>query len=250
MTDTAQKANKFKSLHIKGDPLVLYNIWDAGTAKIVADSGAAAIATGSWAVAAANGYGDGEKLDLEIALHNLKAIVNAVDLPVTIDLESGYGPDPQQVGANIARAIDAGAVGFNLEDQIIGENALFTVADQAARITASRKAIDATGIAAFINARSDVFMQADPGAEPGPLLDEVIKRAQAYHLAGADGLFVPGLINEAAIKTLSATSPLPLNIMMMPKCPDRETLANLGVARISLLPKAPKQSIRLRACRF
>jgi len=236
MSATAEKANKFKSLHIKGDPLVLYNIWDAGTAKIVADSGAAAIATGSWAVAAANGSQDGEKLGLEIALHNLKAIVDAVDLPVTIDLESGYGPEPQQVGKTIKRAIDTGAVGFNLEDRIIGANALFAIADQAARITACRKAADATGVAAFINARSDVFMQASRDAETGLLLDEVIKRAQAYHQAGANGLFVPGLINEDAIKTLSATSPLPLNIMMMPGCPDRETLSKLGVARISYGP--------------
>jgi len=166
---------------------------------------------------------------------------------VTIDLESGYGPEPQQVGATITRAIETGAVGFNLEDQIIGANALFAITDQAARITACRKAADATGIPAFINARSDVFMQAGPDAETDLLLDEVIKRAAAYHQAGADGLFVPGLVNETAIKTLCETSSLPLNIMMMPKCPDPETLSKLGVARISYGPGPYRAAMKVVA---
>jgi 2-methylisocitrate lyase-like PEP mutase family enzyme len=235
MTD-AEKANHFKSLHIKGEPLVLYNIWDAGTARIVVDAGAKAIATGSWAVAEANGYQDGEKLPVEITLHNLKLIIEAVDLPVSIDLESGYGREPQQVADTVMRAIELGAVGFNLEDQIIGANTLFETGDQAARIAACRKALEEANIPAFINARTDVFMRAGSDAQIDLLLDEVLERARAYHQAGADGLFVPGLVDKVAIKTLCELSPLPVNIMMMPSNPTREDLAGLGVARISYGP--------------
>ncbi len=236
MTKQIANIDIFRSLHLRGEPLILQNIWDVGTAKIVADAGAKAIATGSWAVAAANGYADGEKLPIDIALGNLKAIIDAVDLPVTVDLESGYGREPQQVADTVTRAVTLGAVGFNLEDQIIGEKTLFDAGDQAARIAASREALNNVGIPAFINARTDVFMLADSDAEIDRLLDKVLQRANAYHQAGADGLFVPGLVNEAAIKSLCETSPMPVNIMMLPDCPDRETLTKLGVSRISFGP--------------
>ncbi len=246
-TGGAETARRFRALHVKGDPLVLYNIWDAGSAKTVADSGAPAIATGSWAVAVANGQNDGEQLAPEIVFHNLRLIVAAVDLPVTVDLESGYGPEPQQVAATVTSAIEAGAVGLNLEDQIIGADALFSVADQSRRIAACRRAADATGVQAFINARTDVFMQAGPDAEADLLLKEVIERAAAYGDAGADGLFVPGLIDEAAIEALCSAIKLPVNIMMLPNCPDRATLSQLGVARISYGPGPYRSAMKLLA---
>ena len=239
MTKTSTHIQRFKSLHIKGKPLVLCNIWDAGSAKIVEAAGAKALATGSWAVAAANGYSDGELLPLGTALDNLRRIIDAVNLPVSIDLESGYGAGPGQVADTVKRVVDLGVAGFNLEDQIIGGSGLFSVKDQAARIAASRIAADAAG-GVFINARTDVFMQAKPDASIDGLLDEVMLRAQAYHQAGADGLFVPGLTDAAAIKTLCAASPLPVNIMMLPNCPDADTLVGtltkLGVTRISQGP--------------
>jgi len=236
MSVQTTKAYDFKSLHMRGKPLVLQNIWDVGSAKIVTDTGAKAIATGSWAVAAANGYPDGEKLPIEIAMRTIKAIIDAVNLPVTVDLESGYGREPQEVAATVMRAIEMGAAGFNLEDQIIDEKTLYGVSDQAARIAACRKALGKAGVPAFINARTDVFMLADPAAKIDRLLNEVIQRATAYHQAGADGLFVPGLVDEVAIKTLCETSPMPVNIMMLPDCPNREILAGLGVSRISFGP--------------
>ena len=110
------RANAFHRLHIKGDPIVLFNIWDAGTAQAVAKAGAKAIATGSWSVAAAQGFKDGQALPLELALDNLTRIVASVTLPVTIDLEAGYGDAPEIVADAVARAIAAGAIGFNLED--------------------------------------------------------------------------------------------------------------------------------------
>src|SRR4051812_22978475 len=116
MSEQAGKAIAFKSLHVPGKPLVLFNCWDAGSAKAIAASGAPAIATASWAVAAANGYPDGENVPFELVIGNLARIVRHVDLPVSVDLESGYGSTPQAVAASVEQAILAGAVGCNLED--------------------------------------------------------------------------------------------------------------------------------------
>ena len=231
--DAATRAETFRALHVRGDPLVLFNVWDAGTARIAAASGARAIATASWAVAAAHGFEDGEALALQTALQNLKRIVGAVDLPVTVDLESGYGRSPEQVGDTVARAVAAGAVGFNLEDQIIGQNAIFGISDQVDRIRAARRAADATGVGAFVNARTDVFLQAGPDAQMDALLKVATERAAAFHDAGADGFFAPGLVDPEAIGRLCKASPLPVNIMAQPQAPDRRVLSELGVARIS-----------------
>jgi len=233
VNDQIEKASIFKSLHVKGDPLVLHNIWDAGSARVVADAGAKAIATGSWAVAVANGFRDGEILPLEIALHNLQRIVDTVSLPVSIDLESGYGPEPAGVADTVTRAIELGAVGFNFEDQVVGAKALYSIGDQSARIDAARKAAEAFGVPAFINARTDVFMSAGANIQDDRRVGEVLDRAKAYHQAGADGLFVPGLVDETGIEAVCTASPLPVNIMMLPGCPSRDRLSELGVARIS-----------------
>lgn len=241
MNDAIAKADIFRSLHVKGDPLILYNIWDAGSAAAVAQAGAKAIATGSWAVAAARGYEDGEKFPLDSALDNLQRIVDGVGLPVSVDLESGYGRTPQDVADTVARAIARGAAGFNLEDQITGANALYDVEEQSTRIRAARTAAEKCSVAAFINARCDVFMLAIPDAQIDLLMNEVLIRTKAYHQAGADGLFVPGLVDGAAIEHLCNISPLPVNIMVMPDCPRHEKLAELGVARISYGP-GPYQS--------
>src|SRR5690349_1537045 len=120
MTTQSERAIAFAKLHVKGDPLVLFNAWDAGTAKAVSEAGAKAIATGSWAVAAANGYTDGEIIPLEEVLANLRRIVRSVDLPISLDFESGYSRSPDELSANTARVIEAGAIGINFEDQIIG----------------------------------------------------------------------------------------------------------------------------------
>ena len=230
---TRDAARLFHSLHVPGQPLVLFNAWDAGSARAVADAGASAIATGSWSVAAANGFADGEKLSLAFAIGNLRRIVAAVALPVTIDLESGYGETPDAVGATVAAALDAGAVGCNLEDSFPADGALRDVGDQVARLAAARKAADDAGIAMYINARSDVFFQKPAAAHDLAMVDAALERARAYADAGASGLFVPGVVAEALIARLAEGSPLPLNIMAMPGVPDRKRLAELGVARIS-----------------
>jgi 2-methylisocitrate lyase-like PEP mutase family enzyme len=230
------KANQFASLHQKGDPLVLFNIWDAGSAKAVAEAGAKAIATGSWSVAAAHGYADGEKLPPDFAIENIRRIVEIVDLPVTLDFEGGYAESPDELKINISCVIEAGAVGINFEDQIVGGEGLYSIENQVVRIRAIREAADETGVPLFINARTDVFLKALPAVETEEQLNQVIERAAAYAEAGASGLFAPGLRNADKIRRLCESSPLPVNIFVIQGVPSNAEMAALGVARISYGP--------------
>ena len=162
MTDQARKTERFRGLHIPGKPLVLFNIWDAGSAKAVASGGAKAIATGSWSVANANGFADGERTPLALAIDNLRRIVGATQLPVTVDLESGYGDTPEAVGETVILAIDAGAVGCNLEDSFPANGKLRDTVDQSYRIRRARQVADAANIRFFLNARTDIFFPTAP----------------------------------------------------------------------------------------
>jgi methylisocitrate lyase len=233
MNKQYEYARLFQSLHVPGKPLVLYNVWDAGSARAVADAGAPAIATGSWSVAAAHGYADGEQLPFDLALGNLRRIADAVALPVSVDLESGYGETPAAVAACVAAAIAAGAIGCNLEDSHPASGELRDIAGQVARLRAAREAADAAGVAWFLNARTDVFFQHPADAHAPALVDAALERARAFADAGANGLFVPGLAAEALIASLVERSPLPVNIMARAGGPGRARLAELGVARIS-----------------
>lgn len=229
----AEKAAAFRALHQAGRPLVLFNAWDAGSARVVAEAGAQAIATGSFSVAAAHGCDDGEEqLPLDLALANLARIAACVDLPVSLDFERGYGDTPDAVAGSISAAIAAGAIGFNIEDGF-GARSLRAAEDQAARLAAARRAADASGVAAFINARIDTFLIAPPEAHDEAMLSTALERAKLYVDAGADGVFLPGLARADLIATAAAATPAPLNIMAMRTTPDRTTLASLGVARIS-----------------
>lgn len=236
MSVQVAKANSFRALHVRGTPLVLFNIWDAGSAKAVAASGAKALATGSWSVAAAYGFGDGEHIPLQLCIDNLQRIVGATDLPVTIDLESGYGEDPKAVGDTVARALRAGAIGCNLEDSFPANRSLRETSDQAARIKAARAAADDLGLPAFLNARTDVFLQAKPDQHDESMVAVALERGRAYADAGADGLFVPGLVNERLIGLVAERSPLPVNVMKSEATPPTPRLAELGVARLSFGP--------------
>jgi methylisocitrate lyase len=231
--DQAHKAEQFRALHIPGKPLVLFNIWDAGGTKAVAAGGAKAIATGSWSVANANGFADGERIPLGLAIDNLRRIVSATDLPVTIDLESGYGDAPEIVGKTIGLAIDAGAIGCNLEDSFPANGKLRETVDQAHRIRCARQIADAANISFFINARTDIFFQRPPEQHNETMVVEAMERAHAYADAGADGLFAPGLADITLIARLAAGSPVPLNIMVDDGTPPLHKLAEHGVARVS-----------------
>ncbi|MCW5724110.1 MAG: isocitrate lyase/phosphoenolpyruvate mutase family protein [Maricaulaceae bacterium] len=236
MTEQAARARAFAALHVKGDPLILFNAWDAGSARVIAAAGAKAIATGSWSVAAAHGHDDGEALPLDLALANLARIAATVDLPVTLDFETGYGASPEAVGESAGRAIEAGAIGFNIEDRMIAGEGLRSIQDQAARLAAVRVAADRAGVPAFINARTDLFLKAPAERHDAALADAALERAQAYAVAGANGLFVPGLTGEGLIARICETSPLPVNVMMKPGAPSARRLSELGVARISYGP--------------
>ena len=237
VADQTRKAEQFRALHIPGKPLVLFNIWDAGGAKAVAAGGVKAIATSSWSVANANGFSDGEQTPLTLAIENLRRIVEATDLPVTIDLESGYGDAPEVVSETIGLAIKAGAVGCNLEDSFPTNGKLRTTIDQVYRIRRTRQTADAADIRFFINARTDVFFQRPPAEhDDDAMVAEVIERAGAYAEAGADGLFAPGLIDINLIARLTEASSLPLNIMVGEGTAALRVLAEHGVARVSYGP--------------
>lgn len=228
-----EKAEAFKSLHVKGAPVILYNIWDAGSARTLEQAGAKAIATGSWSVAAAYGFDDGEGIPLPLVLANIKRIVESVALPVTLDFETGYATDLPALKDNIRSVIAAGAIGINFEDRIIGADELHTIEDQSARVKAVREAADETGIPLFINARTDVFLKTYPAQHNESELDEALRRAEAYAEAGASGLFAPGLRDPELIEKFCERSPLPVNILVLPDTPPAKTMAQLGVARIS-----------------
>jgi 2-methylisocitrate lyase-like PEP mutase family enzyme len=190
-------------------------------------AGATAIATGSWSVANANGFADGERIALSLVVANLRRIADAPELPVTVDLESGYGDASEDVGKTIALAIDAGAVGCNLEDSFPANGKLREIVDQA----------DAANIRFFLNARTDVFFQRPPEQHDNAMVVEAIERARAYAEAGADGLFAPGLADITLIARLAEASTLPLNIMVGDTTPQVRVLAEHGVARVSHGPR-------------
>lgn len=202
----------------------------------VARSGAQAIATGSWSVAAAQGYADGEDMPLDDVLRVIRRIVHSVDLPVSVDFESGYVADPALVAANVGKLLALGVVGLNFEDQVVSGGGLYAIREQAERLRAVRRAADDMGVPVFINARTDVFLKAGPDVDHGGLLDEVLRREKAYAYAGADGFFVPGLVDTGLIRQLCERATLPINIMA-PDNPERvRELVKLGVSRISLGP--------------
>ncbi|MGL4314705.1 MAG: isocitrate lyase/PEP mutase family protein [Sphingomonas sp.] len=226
------KARAFAALHVPGKPLILFNAWDAGSARVVAEAGAAAIATGSWSVAAAHGLFDAEALPLDLALANATRIVAAVELPVTIDFEGGYAVDPGALAAHAAALAATGAIGCNFEDQVIGAAAkmLHPIDAQAKRIAAMRAA---AGPGFFINARTDIFLQAPADSHDRAMADAAIDRAHAYADAGASGFFVPGLVELSLLERVCRASPLPVNFMAFPGAPSAAHIAATGIARIS-----------------
>lgn len=233
MTIQTQKAELFHSLHVKGDPVVLYNIWDPATAKIVEDAGAKALATGSAPVALSRGYVDGEQIPLDLVLTNVARIVSLTDLPVSFDFEGAYSREAKGIVENTLKALATGIAGFNFEDQIVGSSQLYDVTEQAKRIEAMKTAIDQSGSNAFLNARTDLFLKTDRSDHNEALLQQAIKRANAFKSAGADGFFIPNLVDESLIKTLCEEVDLPINIIALPGCPEKSILKDLGVARLS-----------------
>ena len=218
----------FAALHVPGDPVILYNIWDAGSALAVAAAGARALATGSHPVADANGWADGQQVPLDFALANAVRIMGAVDIPLTVDFEGAYSTDPEQGGANVARLKATGAVGCNFEDQVIGGEGLHPLDLQVKRIAAIRRAV---GGDFYINARTDLFLKTQTYDDA--LVGQVVERGKAFADAGASGFFVPRLADPGQIERIVREVPLPLNVIAFPGAPDKKSWADAGVARIS-----------------
>jgi len=226
------KAESLRSLHSRGI-LVLPNAWDAGSAAVIAAAGAKAIATTSGGVAWSLGRTDGHGLTREEMVDQVRRIAGAVDVPVTADVEGGYGPAPQDVAKTVEAVVRAGAVGVNIEDSRAPGGPLFDVREQADRLRAGRAAADRAGLPDLvINVRTDVFLFGI--GEPEGRLDDVIARAAVYAEAGADCLFVPGLIDLDALASLVKATSLPVNVMAWPGAPTVAEFEAAGVRRVSL----------------
>jgi 2-methylisocitrate lyase-like PEP mutase family enzyme len=223
--DQKAKAEAFRKLHHTGEILVLANAWDAASAAIIADAGGKAVATSSAAVAWAHGYPDGDTLPLDRLLATIEAAARVTDVPLTADIEGGYTDDLGELADLIARVIEAGAVGINLEDGTRDAEL------HARKIAAARKAADATGIPLFINARTDVYLKGL--AEGHAAYAEVVQRAERYAGAGADGFFAPLAKDDDLIGRLADAIALPLNIMLLPGLAPAARLQALGVRRLS-----------------
>ncbi|MCV3270174.1 isocitrate lyase/PEP mutase family protein [Roseobacter sinensis] len=231
----AEKARHFADLHKKGDPVVLYNIWDAGGAKTLASAGAPAIATGSWSVAAAHGFDDGERMPLDFSLMIVERICATVDVPVTVDFEGGYAVDPSDVAENVRRVIRAGAIGINFEDRVVGGEGLHPIPAQVERIEAITAMAEEEGVPLVLNARTDLFLGTDPDSHKD-FMGEAQEREAAYAEAGAGCFFVPGLTDAALISQVVETATLPVNVMMMGPLRSVAELSALGVSRLSYGP--------------
>ncbi len=226
MTELNGLAQQFLALH-EGPTLVLPNAWDAGSAAVVQSAGAEAIATTSGGVSWALGATDGEGLGREEALEAVARIVRAVRVPVTADVEAGYG----DVAATVQGVIRAGAVGVNLEDSRAGK--VLPVQDQAADYERARHAAREAGVPDFVlNARTDVYLMGH--GEPEGRYQEVVTRANIYAEAGATVLFVPGLLELATLEALTKASPLPIAVMATPGGPTVAQFSDAGVRRVSV----------------
>jgi 2-methylisocitrate lyase-like PEP mutase family enzyme len=222
----ASKSERFRTLHAVGRLLILPNAWDAASARVVAACGAEAVATTSAGVAWSHGYRDGGGLPPRLLEATVAAIVRAVDLPLTVDMEDAYTDDARTAGERVAAAARAGAVGINIEDGTRDPALL------CAKVEAARRALASAGLDLFINVRTDVYLRGL--APPERAAGEALERARRYRDAGADGIFVPGASTPADLRALvEGTHPLPLNVMARPGLPDAAALRALGVRRLS-----------------
>jgi 2-methylisocitrate lyase-like PEP mutase family enzyme len=228
-----EKAERLRALHHGESPLVLINAWDAATARIVEEAGSSAVATTSAGIAFAYGYPDGQKISREEMLEGIARICAAVSVPVTADVEAGYGDSPEDLHRTTEGVLDAGAVGMNLEDGTgRAEAPLADLALQLEKIRAVRDASRRRGVPIVLNARTDVYL--DRVGPEASRFDETIRRAEAFRDAGADCVFIPGVTDPATIGALVRRLACPVNVLAGAGSPSIADLAKLGVARVSL----------------
>ncbi len=231
-TDRDAKAAQLKALHHGSRPLVLVNAWDAASAKILEGAGFPAIATTSAGIAFSRGYPDGERMPLDSMLESVALISKAVSLPVTADMEAGYGDSPEEVARTTEGVIQAGAVGLNLEDGT-GRPAdpLVELSLQLEKLRAVKEAATQENTDIVLNARTDAYLRGVGSAKEQ--LEETIRRAEAYRDAGADCIFIPGLSDKKVISDLVERLHFPINILAVAGGPTIPELKALGVARVS-----------------
>lgn len=228
-----KKADALRALHSGPEALVLVNVWDAGSARIIEDLGFPAIATTSAGMAFSKGLPDGQKISSERMMAAVAEIAQAVNVPVTADAEAGYGDGPEHAAETARNVIMAGAVGMNFEDATgRAEQPLADLELQVERIRAIRERAAELRVPLVLNARTDVYLS--QVGDPAKRYDEAIKRLQAYRDAGADCVFVPGIRDPETIRRLFSDLRCPLNILAGPGSPSVAELTALGVKRISL----------------
>jgi 2-methylisocitrate lyase-like PEP mutase family enzyme len=228
----AQKAEQFRKLHHGPKMLVLANAWDVVGARILEECGHPAIATSSAAVAFSRGYPDGQRIPRDEMLDVVARIARAVRVPVTADLEAGYGTTVEDMAETVKAAIDAGAIGMNLED-VTGddESSLVDMPLQVEKIRAIRETTKSLGVPFVLNARTDIYLL--PVGPEASRFERTVERLRAYRDAGADCLFAPGVHDKEIISKLVKAVAAPLNILLTPLCPSLAELEKMGVARVS-----------------
>ena len=225
MANQSRKAEQFRALHVPGKPFVLFNAWDAGSARVIEASGAQAIATTSAGLAWARGYSDHYALPVRFLLATVSEIARVIRVPLTVDMEAGYADEFAAIADNAEALASAGAVGINLEDGTLSPEVLCE------RIAATKRGAARAGVDLFVNARCDVYLKGL--TTPDRALEESISRGVRYREAGADGFFLAGLVDPAAIRQVVAAVKLPLNLLVRDGLPAVPELAALGVRRVS-----------------
>jgi 2-methylisocitrate lyase-like PEP mutase family enzyme len=225
MASQKNRAAEFRRLHKGPKILVLANCWDAGSARLIESLGARAVATTSAGVAWALGYPDGDALPLDLLVAAVAGMTRVIKVPLTVDMEGGYGKTPKAVGAAVGKVIDVGAIGMNIEDGASSPDLLCRKIEQVKR-TAERRGVDF-----FVNARTDVYLR--ELVPPAKRVAETLTRGKQYRDAGADGLFVPGMTQPEAIRSITAAAGQPVNLLSWPGLAPAAELQKLGVRRLS-----------------
>jgi 2-methylisocitrate lyase-like PEP mutase family enzyme len=220
----------FKKLHEQNNPLVICNVWDVASVKSAEKLNFQAIGTSSAAIATMLGYEDGEQMSFSELTYIVKRIIRNTELPVTVDIETGYSSDPKEIASHIKTLSDLGVVGINIEDSnVLNERTLINADDFAKKLSEIKKELAKENVSIFINVRTDTFLL---GIEN--TLEECVKRIKLYESVGADGVFVPCIEKEEDIIAVVKSTALPVNVMCMPNLPDFNMLSKLGVKRISM----------------
>jgi 2-methylisocitrate lyase-like PEP mutase family enzyme len=227
-----ERANALLALHVPGNPVVLPTIWDAWSAKLAVDAGFAALTVGSHPVADSIGKADGEGMSFDDLIDRVGQITGAVDVPISVDVESGYGESPQRI---IEGLLSVGAVGLNVEDTVHKEGKRLRAADEhAALVGELRKAADAAGVHVVLNARTDLFVRND--GDDADRVERAVARLKLAAEAGADSLYPVGRHDADTLKRLASELPLPINAIAIPDQDDPASFGPLGVGRISFGP--------------